>query len=180
MIKEISVKPKPQNKNSKIAFLVFLLIALLAIVTYFVAPKYKGLIGLVAIGFLTAAILVYTKYIAPVFAYDITYDTEGTEIFVVRRTVGKRQETLARVDLADIYDARIETRAERKKYKTPVGVMKYNYCPTMNPETSCRIFLKNRYESSEIRVEVSAEFAELLLSYAAEAKAQRLIDEDDY
>ncbi len=180
MINEISVKPKPQNKNSKIAFLLFFLASVVLIIVYFSLEKYRGLIGLGAIGFLTAAILVYTKYIAPLFFYDISFDSDGTAVFVVRRIVGKRQETLARVDLIDIYDAKIETKAERKKYKTPKGVLKYNYCPTMMPSTSCRVFMKNRYESSEVLIEVSEEFKELLLSYSTEAKEKRLAEEDDY
>ncbi len=180
MINEISVKPKPQNNNAKIAFLLSMLVFLVTVVSYFMMDKYRGIVGLAAISFLTVGILIYTKYISPIFYYDITFDVENTPIFVVRRIVGKRQETLARLDLADIVSAEIESADERKKHKTEAGVLKYNYCPTMIPPTSCRLFIKNRHESAEVLIEVSEEFANTLFSFAAEARSLRSLDEDEY
>ncbi len=180
MIKEFSVRPKPKNNNAKIAFLLSMLAFLLSLATYFIIDKYRGVVGLIAIGFLTAALLVYTKYISPIFYYDITFDTENTPIFVVRRIIGKRQETLARVDIANIKSAEIESAAERKKHKTPTGVLKYNYCPTMCPGEVCRIVLNGRYEKAEILVELSREFADNLLLYAEEARSLSAAEEDEY
>ena len=178
MINESTVRPKPQNNNAKIAFLVTMLLFLLSTVGYILADKYKGIIGLVAICFLTTSILFYTKYIAPVFSYDIMLDSEGIPLFVVRQVVGKRQATLARIEIADIRDARIETREERKNHKTPGGVLKYNYGPTLNPPMACRIFLKSRYENAEIIIEASEEYKDMLLSYAKIAREMRTEDEE--
>ena len=181
MIKEISVRPKPQNKNAKIVFLATMFVFLALLATYIAVDKYKGIIGIVAIGFLSVSILVYTKYISPVFYYDITEDSEGTPVFVVRQIIGKRQQTLCRVDLADIKSAEIENREERKKHKTPGGVLKYNYGPTLNPDTVCRLSLANRYEKSEIIIEVSEEYLKTLLAYAEEARARRAeLDEEEF
>ncbi len=178
MINESTVRPKPQNNNAKIAFLITMLIFLLCTAGYFFAEKYRGIIGLVAICFLTSAILFYTKYIAPVFYYDILIDNQGTPLFVVRQATGKREATLARFEIADIRDAKFESREERKKHKTEGGVLKYNYGPTLNPPTSCRIFLKSRYENAEILVEVSEEYKDMLLSYAKIAKEMRIEDDE--
>ena len=178
MINESTVRPKPQNNNSKIAFLVTMFFFLLCTAGYVFADKYKGVIGLVAICFLTTSILFYTKYIAPVFYYDIMMDSNGVPLFVVRQIVGKRQVTLARIEIADIRDARIETREERKKYKTPGGVLKYNYGPTLNPPMACRVFMKSRHENAELLIEVSEEYKEMLISYAKIAKEMRIEDEE--
>ena len=178
MINESTVRPKPQNNNAKIVFLVTMLLFLLSTVGYILADKYKGIIGLVAICFLTTSILFYTKYIAPVFFYDIMLDSEGIPLFVVRQVVGKRQATLARIEIADIRDAIIETREERKNHKTPGGVLKYNYGPTLNPPMACRIFLKSRYENAEIIIEASEEYKDMLLSYANISREMRIEDEE--
>lgn len=179
MINESTVRPKAQNNNAKIAFLVSMLLFLIGVASYMIVDKYKGIIGLVAICFLTSAILFYTKYIAPVFFYDIIHDSEGMPLFVVRQRIGKREQTLCRVDIADIKNVKIETREERKKHKTAGGVLKYNYGPTLNPATVCRLTLKSRYESSEVIIEVSKDYAELLLSYAREAAEMRALEDDE-
>ena len=178
MIKESTVHPKPQNNNSKLACIITMLLFAASAVGYIFAEKYKGVIGLVAIGFLTSAILFYTKYIAPSFSYDILIDSEGTPLFVVRQRTGKREVTLARLEIADIKDAVMESREDRKKHKTPGGVLKYNYGPTMNPPTSCRIFYKSRYENAEIVIEISEEYRDMLISYAEIARGMRTEDEE--
>jgi hypothetical protein len=150
----------------------------LCTVGYFLAEKYRGVIGLVAVCFLTSGILFYTKYIAPVFYYDVLIDNAGTPLFIVRQSTGKREVTLARFEIADIKDVKFESREERKKHKTAGGVLKYNYGPTMNPPISCRIFYKTRYENAEISVEVSEEYSEMLRSYAKIAREMH-IEEDE-
>lgn len=178
MIKESTVRPKPQNNNAKIALLVAIFFSVGGILAYAFAEKYKGVIGLVALCFITTSILFYTKYIAPIFFYDVIIDSEGTPLFVVRQRTGKREITLARVEFADIKDAKIESREERRKHKTAGGVLKYNYGPTMNPKNSCRLFIKSRYENAEILIEVSEEYKDMLLSYAKIAREMR-IEEDE-
>ena len=178
MINESTVRPKPQNNNAKIAFLLTMLAFLLSVAAYMFMEKYKGVVGLVAMCFLTTSILFYTKYIAPVFMYEILIADDGTPLFIVRQQTGKRIATLARFDIGDIRDAKIESRQERKNHKIPGGVLKYNYGPTLNPPKACRIFLKSRYETAEILVEVSEEYKDMLLSYAKIAKEMRLDDEE--
>ena len=178
MINESTVRPKPQNNNAKIAFLVTMLLFLIGVASYMFMEKYKGIIALVAICFLTSSILFYTKYLAPIFFYDILLDSEGVPLFVVRQRVGKREVTLARIEIANIKEVKIESREERKKHKTEGGVLKYNYGPTLNPNTVCRLFHKSRYEKSEILIEVSEEYAEMLRSYSKIAGEMRIDDEE--
>ena len=169
MIKELTVSPKPQNKNAKIAFSVAMAISFVAFVIYFLMERFRGIVGMFALLTLVTAILFYTKYIAPVFFYDITFDSEGTPIFVVRQVTGKRQTTLSRIDLENIKKIEKQDKKEQSAHKTPADFRKYVYAPTLFPETVYRITVIGRYEKAEIIVECSDEYADYLRGAAAEA-----------
>ena len=173
MITESTVRPKPSNSYAKIAFLISMLLFLLTLVSYTLIEKYRGVVALISICFLTSGILFFTKYLAAVIYYDVKIDSDGVPIFVVRQQTGKRIVTLARIEIANITDVRIESRAERKKHKTAHGVLKYNYGPSLNPEKAVRLFHSSRYEKSEIVIEASPEYAEMLISYAEIARKMR-------
>ena len=179
MITEFSAKVKNANNNARVAFFALLAAGASTVVTYMSIPVYKGLVGLVAVALLTAAVLIYTRYMAPTYYYDITHDSENTPIFVVRQVVGRRETTLARIDLADINSATVESREERRSHKTPVGTRKYFYTPTLGPAVTCRISSRSRYESSEIVIEAGADFANMLTAYAREAKSLRASLDDE-
>jgi len=174
MIKEISARPKPRNNNAKIAFLITILISAIGFVTYFLMERFRGFVGMFALMMLVTAILFYTKYISPVFYYDVTFDSSNQPVFVVRKIIGKRATTLCRIDIADISSIAYEKRAEYKAHKTPRGLMKYVYAPTLFPPDVYRITVLGRYEKAEIVIESSEEFANLLLEYSKEAKLLRI------
>ena len=177
MINELSMRPKAKNNNAKIAFMLTLLVAIVAFCFYFALDKYKGLIGLFGIGALTTAILFYTKYISVEFCYDITFDIEETPIFVVRQITGKRVSTLCRVNLHDIISVSYETKKETSEHKREMGVRLYKYTPTLMPSEVYRIFSSGRYEKAEILIECTKEFADTLLEYAKEAREAYLASE---
>ena len=178
MVKEISVRPKAKNNNAKIAFFATLFLSAIGFVTYFMMERYRGFVGMVSLMVLITAILIYTKYIAPVFTYDIALDVDGAPIFIVRQTVGRRISTLCRVWLSDVSSIEREDKATRKAHKTPVGFRKYIYAPTMFPSEVYRLTLNGRYEKSEIVIECSEEFADLLREAVAEAKALNIASEE--
>ena len=178
MISEFSVHAKPKNKNSIIAFVVLLLVSALGFCVYFIVESYKGVVGLFALMILTVAILVYTKFIAPAFYYDIAIDSEGIPMFVVRQIIGRRQTTLCRLNLADIVLVEYETKKERSLHKTPRGTRKYIYAPTMFPAETYRITAKGYYESCEIIIEGSEALANTLRDYAIQAKEMRIDSEE--
>lgn len=170
MIREFSTKANPENNNARIAFSV--LIALSAIVTaiYLFVERYKGLVGLAVMILLVSAIYIYTRYVGVQYYYDITFEHTGEPLFVVRRTVGKKSSTLARVALRDITYIKREKREETKSHKTPYGYRKYFYTPTLIPTSVTRIAVINQYEKAEIVVEISDEYTSLLSAYANEAR----------
>lgn len=173
-IGEFSVKPKPQNNKAKILLIVLCGITLALFVTYFIIPNYKGVVGLVAVAAMTAAITVYTKYISASFCYDVLKADDGTALFVVRQIVGKKEQTLCRIELAYIDKVEFETKAERKAKKPTTGYSTYVFFPSLDPETSCRMRYTSRYEKSEVLVELPREYCELLASYARTARLQNL------
>ena len=177
MITNLSVRPTPTNNKAKYLAIALLVGALATGILYSVMENFRGVVGLICLAFITAAIFVYTKYIAPVYNYDVV--AEGnTYLFVVRQTTGKRTTTLCRIDLASIRRIDRETEADRKAHKTPTGFISYVYCPTLAPDVTYLITSQTRYERAEIRIEASDDFAALLTEYAREAKAL-MPDEDE-
>ena len=168
-IKDLTVHPKPQNNNAKVAFLITLLISAVGFAVYFMMDRYRGFVGMFALFTLVTAILFYTKYISPSFYYDITSDSDGVPIFVVRQIIGKRQTTLCRIDLANIKALASEGREEKKAHKTLSGYKKYVYAPTLFPPRVYRITVIGRYEKAEIIIECSDEFANYLSDCAKQA-----------
>jgi predicted glycoside hydrolase/deacetylase ChbG (UPF0249 family) len=118
VIKEFSVTPKPQNKNAKILMCAFFVLALISVVITIFIDKYKGVVGMVTLASLTTAILVYVKYVAVTFHYDIVAEGVDEPLFVVRQTVGKRNATLCRVAFADIVKVEKEIRAQIERFKS--------------------------------------------------------------
>lgn len=181
MINELSVHAKPSNNKAKVAFWVLIGLAAADFVAYLLMRAFEvqksGLIGMLALVFITAAVLIYTKYVSPKYYYDITYDSDGTAVFVVRQIIGKRQSTLCRIGLAEIQRIDRETPDERRTHKTPFSHKKYVYLPTLRPGVTYRLTTRNRYEQAEILIEISDEFSNLLLDYVKEAKEIELMRE---
>ncbi len=178
MIKELTVHPKPGNSYAKIFSLASMLLAVACIIAYSLMDMYRGVVGVAAIMFITTAVLIYTKYIAVDFYYDITEDSEGTPLFVVRQRTGRRQTTLCCIEFWSIDSVVHQTDKERRAHKREANVHRYVYAPTVFPKETYMISTHNRYEKAEITIECSAEFAELLRSNAAEAKILYSADEE--
>ena len=178
MINEFSSRVRSSNINARVAFFALLATAIATFAVYFLIPQGKGIVGVVGIAFITAAVLIYTKYVACEYYYDVTFDSDGTPVFVVRQITGKRQTTLCRISIADIVSATVESATERRAHKTPAGYRKYVYTPTLAPAATCRLAVSSRYEKAEIVIECGEELAGLLLTYALEARERMRLDEE--
>ena len=138
-----------------------------------VIPLYRGLVSMAGVLLLTIALVFYTKYILPIYFYDIFIDSDGTPLFVVRQQTGKRQSTLCRIPLNEILRVEKQSRQQRREHKTPYEVKKYAYLPTLDPDEIYRITTSGRYERAEILIECSEGFAKMLTVYSAEARQLR-------
>ena len=64
MISEFSAKAKSKNNNAKILFFALLGLAVATVAVYISLDKFKGVVGLFAVAFITAAVFIYTKYMS--------------------------------------------------------------------------------------------------------------------
>ena len=170
MIKEFSIHAKPTNNSARNVFSIcfFASFAVLAASTFL--EHYRGVVGLVGLALLVAAITLYTKYMSSSYFYEIVFDSEGTPLFIVNQLVGKRMSTLCRIGLYEIVNIRCESAEEQKAHKTPAGVRKYSYVPTLFSDRVCRLYTVGKHERAEILIEVSDEIAAFLSDYAREAR----------
>ena len=178
MIKDFSAHPKPQNNNSKKVMWAFFVLGAVAAVFSVVLESYRGVVGLLALAFISSGILMFTKYVSVAFYYDIIAEDVDTPMFVVRQRVGKRDVTLCRVELADIVSVKKETAAERKAHTKERGTSYYVFAPTLNPATSYRMRVVNAREHAELILEGTDEFFEKITELATEARALRQDEED--
>ncbi len=178
MINEFFSHAKPSNNKAKRAFFTLLAIGALITIVYMIADRYKGIIGLFALGAIVVAVFIYTKYIGVEYFYDITFDSHGSGVFVVRQMSGKRHTTLCRLDLYAISDVKILNSKERKAHKAAPGYKKYFYLPTLSPESVILITVNSPMEQAEITIEASEDFAKMVKSYSLEARETRFDDEE--
>lgn len=179
MIKESAVTPKPQTPTAKRLFYTLLLLALTTIAVASFATRYRGIIGFCTVLLVTAMLFVFNGYMAGEFRYEVFFDRSGTACFLVMKTVGKKRTTLISFELADIKKVSYETPEEQKAHKRPYGVKKYAYCPTLGNVPRIRLSVATRYESAEVLLEGGEEYANMLDSYAKEARLLRSNEIDD-
>ena len=170
MIKEISTRVRSTNGYARGICLGLFITSLAVFLLSGVLGSHRGVVSLIGVIFMCAGIMIYTRYIAPEYYYDVTFDADGVPVFVARQITGRRASTLCRVSLSDVTSVKRETAAERRAHKTPYGVKKYSYTPTLNPAVTYRISTVSPYESAEIVIEVTDEYADMLREYVNEAK----------
>ena len=90
MIREFAVRPVPKNKNARTLFFVLLGGAAVGMIASYFMNSYKGIVQLLALILLVAAVTVYTRYIGSVYSYEVSFDSDGTPIFVVCQLSGRR------------------------------------------------------------------------------------------
>ena len=171
MISEFSVKPKAKNRRAIVLFWSFIALAVVAVALYAIAPRFKGFVGIGAIGMLTVAIYIFSKYIGIEYSYEIAFGRDGLPLFLVRQTVGRRSTLMCNVALSSIRAVKKENKKERAAYVSPVGCAKYVFTPTVSPDEVYRVVSAENGTRVEIIIECSEEFASLLRSYAEEARS---------
>lgn len=165
MIPYVTIRPEPQNKKARYVFYACLGSAILLMAIYMLLPKYKGVVGIVALLFITAAIYVYNRYVCAVYYYDIIPGSDGDAVFLIRQLVGKRETTLCRVDLSSIISVKSLTREQRREYKPERDVSRYAYAPTLSPEVIYLLEVRSSYEKADVFIELTEEQAGMMSDY---------------
>ena len=179
MIQEFAVRPVPKNQNARRVFFILLGAAAIAVILSYFVSAYKGIVQLGALILLVVSVLIYSRYLGSSYSYEVAHDSEGTPIFLVTQLSGKRRTALCRVDLSDIVSIEALTGEQYRSYKPESGFRRYNYTPTMGPDTVHLMKVCSRTEKAVVFLELSEEYRAMLLSFAEEAKAMRGADDED-
>ena len=126
------------------------------------AQSLTGLLWIVALGFITATIYVYNRYVGSEYYYDIGMDG-GRETLKVSMRVGRTVKTLARLDIFSITEVRRMDRNEYRKHKCERGVFKYPYFPTMFANEVYLVSIRSEHESLDLFLELDEDFAKALI-----------------
>ena len=177
MFNDFSISVKSQNKKARYAFGGCLGSALIFVIVYMSIPKFQGVVGLVALAFITAAIYIYNRYVAATYSYDVTTDSVGRPVFVVRQTVGKRTATMCRIDLYGIRSIEKLDRESRRAHKTKKGILKYVYCPSLMPDVVYLISSRTSHENADVYIEATDEFV-AELNKAIEHSREYVVEEE--
>ena len=181
MISPFFINPKPENNKAKTFVATLGTLGGLIFVVSMQIDRYSGVVALLAMMFIVAALTISVKYILSEFTYEIT-DADGEWLFVVGQRSGKRYTTLCRVGLASVVSIEKKKRGEKKdggaqfiaRWMTPAFFryehQRYSYLPTLMPDTYYVMTVENRYEKAKISLQLTDGMADLLRTYAAEAR----------
>ena len=162
--------------------LFFTLIAIsfaLVAVSMFIT-KYSGLVSLASIGTITAAMMVYIRYIISDYTYSVR-EGEGNQAFLIfTKIVGKRQSMMGFIPLYAIKSIERFTKTEIKKQKIDQNARKYNFAPSFSPDFVYVIEAQTRTDKYHVIIEGTDELRDRLLEYsryAAEDENDKDADE---
>lgn len=161
MIKERIYTAKARTKAAKSVFLGLLGTSMIFVIAANIATKYSGIIWLVALGFVTATIYVYNRYVGAEYYYEVS-DCGGRPSFIVSMRIGKTVRTMARVDLHSITEARKLNRAEYRAHKCEKGVLKYAYFPTMFSNEVYLLTIRSHHEKADLFIEADEDFISVI------------------
>ena len=164
MINEMTYFAKAKTKTAKYVLFGLLGTAMLLIAATYLAKRYSGIIWVLALGFITATIYVYNKYVASEYRYEIV-NCDSKPAFTVSMRVGKTERTMVRLDLCDVTEIRKMSRDEYRSHTCEKGVLKYSYFPTMFAQEVYFVCVRSEYEKADLFIEIDEEFASKLDLY---------------
>ena len=167
MIAPITINPKPENNKAKVFVAIFGTLGGLLFFVSMQIAHYRGVVALLAMMLIVAALTVSVKYILSEFSYEIT-NSDGEWLFVVGQRSGKRYTTLCRVGLSSVRSIEKKKKGENKEKSREH--LRYTYVPTFMPDSYYVMTVENRYEKAKISLQLTDGMANLIRSYAEEAR----------
>ena len=161
MIKEAIYTARPRTKAAKSVFLGLLGTSLLLVVAANISPVYSGIIWLVALGFITATIYVYNRYVGAEYCYEVS-ESGGRPSFIINMRIGKTVRTMARVDLYAITEVKKMTREEYRAHKSGRDVARFPYFPTMFSDEVYLVCVRSHHEKADLFIEADGDFVATL------------------
>ena len=176
MISPFSINPKPENNKAKVAVAILGTLGGVIFLVSMQIARYQGVVALCGMMLIVAALTVSVKYILSEFTYEIT-ESDGEWLFVVGQRSGKRYTTLCRVGLASV---RSIEKKKRNEDKVKSGeYLRYSYLPTLMPDTYYVMTVENRHEKAKIVLQLTDGMADLLRTYAEEARLLATNDDEE-
>ena len=195
MISPFTINPKPENNKAKTAVAILGTLGGIIFLVSMQIPRYQGIVALFGMMLIVAALTISVKYILSEFTYEIT-ESDGEWLFVVGQRSGKRYTTLCRVGLASVRSIEKKRRGEKEDnglyfadQRLANAVLRSNlihkehqrssYIPTLMPSSYYVMTVENRYEKAKIALQLTDGMADLLRTYAEEARLLAPNDEDE-
>ena len=173
---------KADKRRAYPLFFTVLFISGILVVLSVTAPSYRGLISLGAVVGLTAAVMIYQRYITSDYGYVVTDGGEDGAVFLVTKRVGKRISTMVYLPLYAVTSIQKFTNTELKQRKSAKVTKRYNFAPTFGADVVYMISARTPNGEFEIILECIDEVAARLSEYAQYAKEdeiERRADEGD-
>ncbi len=178
-IVDFTYRPITEKKRAFPCLFALLAIAAALVILSAILLRYRGIVSLFAVIFLTAALYVFTRYILAEYTYSVVTDSEGISYFAVTRITGKRVSTLCSFRMSEITS--IDKIEEGKTRHAPASkAQKYNFIPDFSIKEYYLIKTSSGTLNMEISIKGTDELAARLLEYAKIAKELAADDEEDY
>lgn len=168
-ILDFTYRPKADRKRGNAVFYTLVSISVILVMLSVMMARYKGIVSFVAVGFFTAALAVYSRYLIGEYAYVVANCGEGSVMLIVTKTTGKRVSTLCNLPLASVKEVRYSPSQTLKREKFSRGVKTYNFCPTMSPPYMILVIADTGREKMRIFLEGSEALARRLSEDARSA-----------
>lgn len=164
-------------------FFVLIGISVALVISYMISPKYRGVIGLVAICAMTAAMMVYLRYVISDYTYSVREGEDNQAFLIFTKIVGKRQSMMGCVPLYAVQSIEKFTKEELKAQKIDKGTQKYNFAPTFSPDVVYAIRAQKGSVKYFVVLEGTDDLRNRILEYSRYAlldKASLDADEEEY
>ena len=195
MISPFTINPKPENNKAKTAVAILGTLGGVIFLVSMQIARYQGVVALCGMMLIVAALTISVKYILSEFTYEIT-ESDGEWLFVVGQRSGKRYTTLCRVGLASVVSIEKKKRGKKdddglyfadqrlanyvlRRNLIHKEHQRYFYLPTMMPDFYYVMTVENRHEKAKIALQLTDGMADLLRTYAEEARLLAPNDDDE-
>lgn len=175
---EFNFHPKTEGKRAWPAVAVIGALSAVLTVLSANAPRFRGVISLVAMIGFCVSIYLLMRYVMNDYIYSVMLDGEDNPYFLVYRRLGRRESLMCRISVADIRTIELIEKKSAAKHVPDAKAQKYNFCPNLSPERYYVIKAKGIETNAEISVECTPEVRDRLLEYAAQARAKLSAEEE--
>ena len=151
------------------------------VIASMITPKYSGVVSLVSICTMTAAVMIYVRYVVSDYTYSVREGENHQSYLIFTKVVGKRQSMMGCIPLYAIKSIEKFTNDELKQQKIDKGTHKYNFAPSFAPDAVYVIKAKTRTVSYFVVIEGTDELRDRILDYTKYALLDEAeSEEEDY